>query len=305
VQDAGSGLAARGGTAGAFFTGALAVVVAAPCTAPFMAGALGWALTRPPGETLAVFTALAVGFAAPFVLLSLSPRLLRRMPRPGPWMETLRNLLAFPMYAAAAWLLWVFSRQTGAAGLAELIAVLWLVALGAWLWGRSQRGGRALPFRVAAGAAASLALGWFVLSAFGSALETRAPATAAAAEAWSPERVASLRAEGRPVFVNFTADWCVTCKVNERVALSHPRVAQAFRRTGAVYLQGDWTSRDPAITAALSEHGRSGVPLYLLYAPGTDAPRVLPQLLTPGAVATALEESARSAAPTVLAGDTR
>ena len=301
MQDAGSGLAARGGAAGAFFTGALAVVVAAPCTAPFMAGALGWALTRSPPETLTVFAALAVGFAAPFVLLSLSPGLLRRLPRPGPWMELLRNLLAFPMYAAAAWLLWVFGRQTGAAGLAELIAVLWLAALGAWLWGRSQRGGRQTPFRLAAGAAGVLAAGWFALSALGSAVEARAPATAAAAEAWSPERVAALRAEGRPVFVNFTADWCVTCKVNERVALSDRRVAEAFRSTGVVYLQGDWTSRDPAITAALTEHGRSGVPLYLLYTPGAEAPRVLPQLLTPGAVAAALETAARPAA--TLAGD--
>jgi thiol:disulfide interchange protein DsbD len=290
VQNAGSGLASRKGLAGAFFTGALAVVVAAPCTAPFMAGAVGWAVTQPAPAALLVFTALAVGFAAPFVALSASPGLLKRLPRPGPWMETLRNLLAFPMYAAAAWLVWVFARQAGIAGLGEFAAVVWLSALGAWLWGRSQTAGRPLPFRAASVGAALLVALWLGAAAW-SPLAGGRPTAAADAEAWSPERVDALRAEGRPVFVNFTADWCVTCKVNERVALSDGRVARAFQRTGAAYLKGDWTGRDAVIAEALAEHGRSGVPLYLLYGAGSERPVVLPQLLTPGAVVRALEQA--------------
>jgi thiol:disulfide interchange protein DsbD len=297
VQNLGGGLATRGGAAGAFFTGALAVVVAAPCTAPFMAGAIGWALVQPPLTALAVFTALAVGFAAPFVALSVSPGVLKRLPRPGPWMETLRNLLAFPMYAASAWLVWIFARQAGIAGLGELAVVIWLAALAAWLWGRSQSATRVAPFRIAAVLAGAAVLGWFGLAGLSSADgdPPTASAGAASAEAWSPERVAALRGEGRPVFVNFTADWCVTCKVNERVALSDRRVAEAFERSGVVYLKADWTARDAVIAEALTRHGRSGVPLYLLYGAGGGEPQVLPQLLTPGAVVRALEQAGEKA----------
>jgi thiol:disulfide interchange protein DsbD len=295
AQGVGAGLAGRGGLAGAFFTGVLAVVVAAPCTAPFMAAAMGYALVQPAVTALAIFAALGLGLAAPFVLVSFTPALLRRLPRPGPWMETLQRLLAFPMYAAAGWLVWIFARQTGVSGLAELLAVLWLAALGAWLFGRAQRSGRPFALRLGSATAALLAAAWLGLAAWGTSSDAPGAAPAAGAivqEAYTPDRLAALRAEGRPVFVNFTADWCVTCKVNERVALSSAEVSRAFERTGVVYLKGDWTSRDPVIAAALAEHGRAGVPLYLLYAPGAAQPRILPQLLTQGAVIRALTEAA-------------
>jgi len=289
AQGVGAGLAARGGAAGAFFTGVLAVVVAAPCTAPFMAAAMGYALVQPAVTALAIFAALGLGLAGPFVLVSFTPALLRRLPRPGPWMETLQRLLAFPMYAAAAWLAWIFARQTGVAGLAELFAVAWLAALAAWLFGRGQRSGRPLGFRLGSATAGLLAAAWLGFAAW-DGTGGAPPAGAVDQEAYTPERLAALRAEQRPVFVNFTADWCVTCKVNERVALSGAEVNRAFRRTGVVYLKGDWTSRDPVIAATLAEHGRAGVPLYLLYAPGAAEPRILPQLLTQGAVIRALED---------------
>jgi thiol:disulfide interchange protein DsbD len=290
AQGVGAGLAGRSGMVGAFFTGVLAVVVAAPCTAPFMAAAMGYALVQPTIPALAVFAALGLGLAAPFVLVSFTPALLRRLPRPGQWMETLQRLLAFPMYGATAWLAWIFARQTGVAGLAELFAVAWLAALAAWLFGRSQRSGRPLPYRLGSAAAGLLATAWLSVAALGAPGATPAPG-ALPEEAYTPERLAALRAERKPVFVNFTADWCVTCKVNERVALSTAEVSREFQRNGVIYLKGDWTSRDPVIAAALAEHNRAGVPLYLLYAPGAAQPRILPQLLTTGAVIRAIDEA--------------
>jgi thiol:disulfide interchange protein DsbD len=197
------------------------------------------------------------------------------------------------MYAAAAWLVWVFARQAGVAGLAELFAAGWTLALGAWLFGRSQRAGRPLPFRLASGAAVVLVAAWLGVAALGAPGAQAGPANLDG-EAYTPERLASLRAEGRPVFVNFTADWCVTCKVNERVALSSADVSRAFSRAGVVYLKGDWTSRDPVIAAELAENGRAGVPLYLLYAPGAAEPRILPQLLTKGTVIRAIDEATKT-----------
>jgi len=290
AQGVGAGLTRLGGVAGAFFTGVLAVVVAAPCTAPFMAAAIGYAVVQPPAVALAVFAALGLGLAAPFVLVSFTPALLRRLPRPGPWMETLQRALAFPMYGAAGWLMWIFARQTGITGLAELFAAAWLLALAAWLFGRSQQSGRPLGYRLASAAAVVLVAAWLGIAALGAPGGQAASATIAE-QAYSPERLAALRAEGRPVFVNFTADWCVTCKVNERVALSSAKVSRAFQRTGVTYLKADWTSRDPVIAEALAAHGRAGVPLYLLYAPGAAEPRILPQLLTEGAVIQALDEA--------------
>lgn len=304
LQGAGSGPLARlPGGAGAFFTGALAVVVAAPCTAPFMAFALGAALVMPWPMALAVFLMLGLGLALPFVLVSLSPGLLRRLPRPGPWMERLKGLLAFPMYATALWLAWVFSRQTGADALALLFAAGVLLALGAWLAGAGQteRGqGRRGVLHLAAGAGTLLLAGAALVMATrappepaGHDADSRAAPTEALQGApWSAAAVEAARAEGRPVLVNFTADWCVTCKINEHAALSSAEVKRAMARTGAVYLVGDWTRRDDAITAELQRRGRSGVPLYLLYAPGSDEPRILPQLLTGGLVAQALDEAA-------------
>jgi thiol:disulfide interchange protein/DsbC/DsbD-like thiol-disulfide interchange protein len=298
LQGAGAQAASRGGLTGSFLTGVLAVVVAAPCTAPFMASAMGYALTQDAWLSLPVFAALGLGLAAPFVLLSFAPALLRRMPRPGPWMETLRHVLAFPMYGAVAWLVWVLAQQTSPAGLALALAAGVLAAFAAWLWGRAQR---RPPAPVLRSLVALLAVGVVALAV---PLAREAPAAAAPSagasaetaevphEPWSPARVAALRAEGRPVFVNFTAAWCVTCQVNERTSLSTRAVAEALTRNNAVYLKADWTNRDAVIAAALAEHGRAGVPLYLVYGAGGSSPAVLPQLLTEGMVAEALDKAA-------------
>ncbi|MNX92149.1 Thiol:disulfide interchange protein DsbD precursor [compost metagenome] len=245
---------------------------------------------------LAVFLMLGLGLALPYVLISLSPRLLARLPRPGAWMETLRNLLAFPMYGAALWLAWVYGRQTVDA-LALLFGAGLMLALALWLYGRSQA---ASGTRRLAGIAAALsliaALGLGVLAARAGPASSKAAASVSThlpSQPWSEAAVQAALAEGRPVLVNFTADWCVTCKINEGAALSSPRTAEAMQAANAVYLVGDWTRRDDAITAELQRHGRSGVPLYLLYQPGQAAPRILPQLLTEGAVVGALKDAAR------------
>ncbi|HEV2364291.1 MAG TPA: protein-disulfide reductase DsbD domain-containing protein [Caulobacteraceae bacterium] len=285
------------GVAGAALTGALAVVVAAPCTAPLMGPALGWAITQPAVDSLAVFAALGLGFAAPLSLLAFSPALVRRLPRPGAWMVAFRQALAFPMYAAAAWLAWVLARQAGAGALARLLAAAIILAIAATLFGAMQRrqasGKRAAPLAATAGGAAVLALA--LTGTIGLGATTAAPAAGRAAataglaaQAWSPALVETLRAQGRPVFVNFTAAWCVTCQVNERLALATPAVARAFRQANAAYLVADWTRRDPAIARALANQGRIGVPLYLVYDAAGDAPKVLPQLLTPTMVARAV-----------------
>jgi len=298
VRGAGEGLTRKPGVVGAFFTGVLAVVVAAPCTAPFMAGATGWALVQGPAEALAVFLALGVGLAAPFVLLSFSPRLLALLPKPGPWMIRLQRVLALPMYAAAVWLIWLAWRQTGDFGLAAVVAACLLAAVAAWQFGRTQRRGgwrvSPRPALIALAAALVVFPAIAAVAAAPRAAATRPAEGPLASQPWSNARVAALRAEGRPVFVNFTADWCVTCKVNERLALSDRRVAQALDDSNAAYLVADWTRRDPAIAQALAQHGRQGVPLYVVYRPDGEA-RVLPQLLTREAVLEALRPAGGSA----------
>jgi thiol:disulfide interchange protein DsbD len=276
-QGAGAVGGRLGGLAGSFLTGALAVVVAAPCTAPFMAGAIGFALTQPTPVALSVFAALGLGFAAPFVLISASPALLRRLPGPGPWMARLKRVLALPMYVAAAWLAWVFAGQAGEGALAVLAGGAVLVAAAAWLWGRGQaRAHRVWPLRTAAAAA-----GLFALVSVGAAASLepgprRLAADALGGEAYSPARLAALRAENKPVFINFTADWCVSCKVNEAVALSSPRVRYTLEQTGAVYLKGDWTARDPVIAAALASTAARACPCTSVYPAGGGPPTVLP-----------------------------
>ncbi|RZJ02796.1 MAG: thiol:disulfide interchange protein [Brevundimonas sp.] len=291
LQAFGGGRLSRlSGGAGAFFTGVLAVVVAAPCTAPFMAFALGAALVMPWAPALLVFLMLGLGLALPFVVVSLSPALLARLPRPGPWMARLKGLLAFPMYGAALWLAWVFSRQTGADALGLLFGGGLLLALGLWLiglWQGQRTVGRPGRLHLAGGVLALALAATLLVTAVRAPVEpvsTPGEGVAIEGRPWSAEAVADARAEGRPVLVNFTADWCVTCKINEGAALSSPKVRAALDRSGAVYLVGDWTRRDDAITAELRRHGRSGVPLYLLYPPGGGAPKVLPQLLSEGAV---------------------
>ena len=291
LQGAGSGLASRGGSAGAFFTGALAVVVAAPCTAPFMGPALGWALTQTTIAALTVFLFLGLGFAAPFVLVAFAPALLSRLPKPGAWMELFRKALAFPMYGAAAWLAWVLAQQAGADDLAKLFAAAVVVALAGWLAGLAQRraalGGKPIVLTGAAGILAAVAVAAVVWP--------QNKAAELPTEAYSPARLAELRAEGRPVFVNYTAAWCVSCQVNDKVALSTPAVAQAFARHKVAYLKADWTKRDATIAAEPASHGRAGVPLYLVYGTGGGEAAILPSILTPDIVLKALEAADRGA----------
>lgn len=269
-----AGLTARLPAARApFFTGLLAVAVASPCTAPLMGAALGYAATQPPEMGFLVIVAVGFGFALPMVLAGWIPAVGRLLPRPGPWMLTLRKVLAWPMFGAAAWLAWVLSRQTDGLGLA--VAALVLAAIGlALVLPRARRSAAPAIALVAAVAAATV--------------ELRPAATVAAADAWSEARVAQLRAEGRPVFVDFTAAWCLTCQVNKRTTLADASVIRAFDDRGVVRLVADWTQRDPEIGAALARLGRNGVPVYALYTPGAAAPLLLPELLTPGAVLDAL-----------------
>lgn len=301
LQGAGSGPLSRlPGGVGAFFTGVLAVVVAAPCTAPFMAFALGAALLMPGPMALVVFLMLGLGLALPYVIVSLSPRLLAKLPRPGPWMERLKGLLAFPMYGAALWLVWVFARQAGEDALGVLFLAALCLALGLWLAGvhqaRRAEGGKAVVSAVAATLSLVCAValtGVAVGQARVGPTDAAASSGPLASQPWSEAAVRAAQAEGRPVLVNFTADWCVTCKINERAALSSSRTAEAVQAANAVYLVGDWTRRDDAITAALERHGRSGVPLYLVYPAGGGAPRILPQILTEGVIVDALKTASQ------------
>jgi thiol:disulfide interchange protein DsbD len=292
---AGQVLVARGGHAGAFFTGALAVLLATPCTAPFMAAALGAAMAMPPAMTMGVFLALGLGLALPYALLGVFPAAARALPRPGPWMERLRQFLAFSMLAAAAWLVWVLAQGSGPDGVLTALAGGVVLAAGLWALGMAQRAGAgrmAIAGRVAAGVAVLGLLALLPrLSSAPAVAADIAPHGALGAEPWSAARVEALRAEGRPVFVNATAAWCITCQVNERVALRSAAVQEQFAARNIAYLKADWTRGDPAIGALLRDHGREGVPLYLYWAPGAATPVVLPQLLTEGMVLDALRGS--------------
>jgi thiol:disulfide interchange protein/DsbC/DsbD-like thiol-disulfide interchange protein len=262
-----------------FGTGVLAVVVAAPCTAPFMGAALGYAMTQPIGVTLLIFGALGAGMAAPVVALTQMPSLLSYLPRPGPWMEKLKEFLAFPMYGSALWLVWVLVSQSGSEGLLIWGIALLLILLLIWM-GKQWRGARGLLWVVAV---VVLALLLPQLSPLPStASSTRIEAVDHAEEiAYSEEAIAKALANGSIVFVDFTADWCITCKVNERIAIDVVSTQTLFEREGVVFMVADWTLEDEAITKALTRFGRVGVPLYLVYRPDLSEPIVLPQLLTP------------------------
>lgn len=293
LMNAGGGIASRSGYSGSFYTGVLAAVVAAPCTAPFMGAAVGYALTEDAISALLIFTSLGLGMALPYVLLCFSPPLLNRLPKPGQWMETLKEFFAFPMFATAIWLIWVLNLQTGANGLLAILAGLLLIAFALWLYRRRGDGAGRL---IANGFISLLLVGALGLTGLvdntgksqGESIAVKGESSGLHSEPYSPERLKSLVAEG-PVFVNFTAAWCITCKVNDLVALSSDKVLQAFVDNSVSYLEGDWTNEDPVITRALSEYGRSGVPLYLLYSKGATTARVLPQILTESIVIGAIE----------------
>jgi len=299
LSGAGQGLATRQGHAGSFFTGLLAVVVATPCTAPFMGAAIGSALVAPGFVSIVVFALMGLGLALPFLLLGMFPAVARRLPRPGLWMLRLRQAMAFPMYATAAWLLWVLAQQAGEAGLRVALAGSVLVGLVAWLAGLHQQGaGRSWwPRGVALAALAGLA--GLMLDLHGAApAQPSGGVQAKNAEPYSAERLASLRAEDKPVFVNMTAAWCITCLVNERTTLSTAAVQQAMRDHKVVYMKGDWTNRDPAITAFLRSFQRDGLPFYVFYAPGRE-PAVLPPVLTQELVTETFEQQSGSNAAVV------
>jgi thiol:disulfide interchange protein DsbD len=281
----GQSLAAQGGLAGSFFTGLLAVVVATPCTAPFMGGAIAAALAAPWWLGLSVFLALGVGLALPFLLLAFTPQLARSLPRPGVWMLVLKQFLAFPMFATAIWLLWVMALQTGPDG--TLIVAGGALALGfaAWLWRFARTKAKLGAAIVALLTLGSLSLIHGSTKAQHLSLPHAAP--------YSAVRLQSLRAANQPVFVDMTAAWCVTCLVNDRVALDTDLVQSAFAAAHVHVLVGDWTNRDPAITAYLAAHGRDGVPLYVYYPAGHGAGQILPQILTPGIVIAALGQNGK------------
>ena len=285
----GDGLTARGGNAGSFFTGLLAVLVATPCTAPFMGAAVAGALAASPAAALAVFLAMGLGLAAPYVALALVPGVARALPRPGRWMDVVRQALAFPMYAATVWLVWVTSQEAGSPGVLAALAGVLLLGFGGWALGLAQVAGRRARRPALLVAALTVLAALAILPGIdaGAAIAPTARAgvlDSAGAEAFSAVRLAALRADGRPVFVNMTAAWCVTCLINERIALAPQPVRRAFADHNVAYLKGDWTRQDPQITAFLRQHGRDGVPLYVFYPADGGPPTVLPQILTQGMV---------------------
>ncbi len=282
---------ARSGYLDAFLSGLLATAIATPCTAPFMGSALGFALSQPVAHAMITFTALALGMAAPYVLLSFSPGLVNRLPRPGAWMETLKQFLAFPLYLTVVWLVWVLGKQIGLDGAAKLLVGLTLLGAALWAYGRFRHaaatGARSAAYvLVALLSAGGLAVAW-----------PSAPIQAVARSAqgdwqpWSRAALARAQSEGRAVFVDFTAAWCVTCQVNKRLVLERDSVRRHFALREVVLMRADWTSQDPEITAALKELGRSGVPVYALYRPRGGAPLLLPELLTEARVTSAVDEA--------------
>lgn len=286
----GHGLASRRGPVGDFFTGVLAVVVASPCTAPFMGIALAYAFTAPTPLALLVFAVLGLGLALPFLLIGFVPALAHRLPRPGAWMETLKQALAFPMYLTAAWLLWVLGKQRGVDAVGLALVGLVLLALGLWWFQR---------VRFAAPLQRMLALALATSALVPLVMVQRLPTSTAAAPMadgnvpYSAERLAALRAEGRIVFVDMTADWCVTCKANEKAVLNTDAFRELLSEHDAVMMTGDWTNVDPAITAFLEQHKAVGVPLYVMYPRNGGEGEVLPTVLTHDTVRQAFERAAR------------
>ena len=295
LQSAAGRAASRFG--GAFFDGVLAVLVASPCTAPLMGAAIGFTLAQPAPVVLAVFAALALGMALPYVVLTLAPRLTRQLPKPGPWLESVRQFMAFPLYATVLWLAWVLGELTSLGATIRLGVLLLAIAVGLWLLRR--RAARALALALAAALFVGAANWWY------GGLSLPSPAAAAQAQgewrAWSPTAFAEARASGKAIFVDFTAAWCVTCQVNKQTVLGTAPVTRALQDTGTIAMRADWTRRDPAITTALAALGRNGVPVYALYAPDGRV-TLLPEVLTTSMVVEALNQPP---IPARVAGESR
>jgi len=303
LTSAGGSLAAKQGYSGSFFTGVLAVVVATPCTAPFMGAALGYALAQSAAVTFAVFTALALGLAVPYVALTLQPAWTRLLPKPGVWMEVLKQAVAVPIFATVIWLAWVVANSYGAGLLVALLAGFLLLAIAGWFLGRwpAKRWSSVTAgvIVLAVVAILSVAPRRLVEPKF-DPRDVLSIQIEGAWQPWSTAAVARYQAQGRPVMVDFTASWCLSCQVNERVALDQPSVQKAFQDANVALLKADWTRGDDAITQTLTSLGRSGVPAYALYVPGETSPRLLPEALTPGIVIDALAKLPRTATqPTV------
>lgn len=290
----GSSLAAKSGYKGSFFTGVLATAVASPCTAPFMGAALGFALSQSWLIAMVVFFFLGLGMALPFLVLSFSPALLRFLPKPGAWMNTFKEFMAFPMYATVLWLLWVLGNQVGVNGMAIVVGACLLLAFGLWLlnkralvgpfWRKADTLLSVLAIVTAFYALQSPMLEARQVSAGGLAAEGGEGYAEAAYEPFSTARFEQLQAEGKPVFINMTAAWCITCLANEQTTLSTDRVIQAMTEKNITYLKGDWTNQDPEISKVLDAFNRPSVPLYVLYPGAGRDPVILPQILTPSIV---------------------
>jgi thiol:disulfide interchange protein/DsbC/DsbD-like thiol-disulfide interchange protein len=290
----GGGLQTKSGFAGSFFTGVLATVVATPCSAPFLAPALGAALALSTVQSFAIFTAIALGLALPYLLLSIFPGAVKVLPRPGAWMETFKQFMAFPLYATVGYLVWVLAGQTGDEAFQNVLFGLVLIAMGVWVYGRWNAPGASAGrtrFGVAGLVVLALTgawLGWPQNAAAKSAAAQAAGVPEVVWEKWSPEAVAKLRADGRIVYVDFTARWCATCQANKKLVFHSSEVLKTFADKKIATLRGDWTNQDPAITAELAKYQRSAVPFNLVWFPGQDDPVILPELLTPNTVLAAV-----------------
>lgn len=281
LSNIGTALTQRAGLSGSFFTGVLATVVATPCTAPFMATAIGYAITQSAGTSIAVFLSLGFGLALPYLLLTMIPALRHVLPRPGAWMETFRQFLAFPMFASTLWLIWVLSQQVGSMQVFNALLSLLAIAFGVWLWKAKPLSG-AFRFVVMALAVATFIFAIGTLVTISESPLKPVPVAASGSESLPFTQTALDEAlkSGKPVFVNMTAAWCITCKVNEKIALNTERTKALFAGQQVQYFKGDWTNQNPEITKFLESYGRSGVPIYVYYNPGHEAV-VLPQILTP------------------------
>lgn len=298
---AGGSLAAKQGYTGSFFTGVLAVIVATPCTAPFMGVALGYALSQTAIVTFAVFTALALGLAAPYLALTLQPAWTRILPRPGAWMEVLKQAVSVPIFGTVIWLAWVIANAYGATVLAALLCSFLLLAIAGWFLGRWP----AKAWSTWTAGLVVIAVVWICVVAPSELAQSNSGhqligsgSDANGWQPWSSDAVQKFQSQGRPVFVDFTASWCLSCQVNERVALSKPEVQKAFADASVVLMRADWTRYDDNITRTLNSFGRSGVPTYALYTPGESQPRLLPEVLTPGIVTYAIAQLPKSSTQT-------